>query len=551
MKHLFKQPLFYTTVISLLALGLIIASYVFGWNPPTQPPPNGNITLQTGASPAGSAGYIQFNAGSGALGGDANLFWDNTNKRLGIGTTTPQNALDIIGNLAINSGALVLKPSATPTAQKGTIYYDQTTDTFKGYQGSGWVNIYTGSQTGYVISTVQGATAATAAKSAADTILISPIFIPFTINVNNFLVQVTTALGATGDVGLYNSNGTLLLNGGSGSLTTATGIRIVVPMQTGSARLIPPGQYYVAVTWNSTTGVIAGANVTNSGFIPRSGTISGGGSVLPSSLNLANITPTNYIYAVTLTGDTKKENGAICSAASDCLSGYCYIDNDGDGYAGSSGTAYCRAIASKGTDCNDSCATCYPGSTAYTTSPDGLDQDCDGTVDNIVLTKYYLYTTASVYTGNLGGRTGADNKCNLDSNKPSTCGSGWAFISVNSSDEIRDMPTTKSINTNSAWYFKSGSASAAQAATSWANLLDGSVDSVPSTGGLASVYWTGSGNDGSLSTDYCAGWTDQSNSYAGRRGYNANTSNWLDSGTNGMCYLQQSVLCACAENWYR
>jgi hypothetical protein len=96
-KSLLKQPLFYTTVLSLLALGLIIASYVFGWTTPTQAPPNGNITLQTGASPAGSTGYIQFNAGSGALGGDANLFWDNTNKRLGIGTTTPSEKLTIVG----------------------------------------------------------------------------------------------------------------------------------------------------------------------------------------------------------------------------------------------------------------------------------------------------------------------------------------------------------------------------------------------------------------------------------------------------------------------
>jgi hypothetical protein len=102
MKHLFKQPLFYTTILSSLALGLIIASYVFGWTTPTQAPPNGNITLQTGASPAGSTGYIQFNAGSGALGGDANLFWDNINKRLGIGTTTPSEKLEVAGNIKIS-----------------------------------------------------------------------------------------------------------------------------------------------------------------------------------------------------------------------------------------------------------------------------------------------------------------------------------------------------------------------------------------------------------------------------------------------------------------
>lgn len=37
--------------------------------------------------------------------------------------------------------------------------------------------------------------------------------------------------------------------------------------------------------------------------------------------------------------------------------------------------------ASAGDDCNDSCQTCYPGSSSYTTSPDGLDQNCSGVVD--------------------------------------------------------------------------------------------------------------------------------------------------------------------------
>jgi hypothetical protein len=97
MKHLFKQPLFYTTVLSLLALGLIIASYVFGWTTPTQSPPAGNVVLQS-VTPGGSTGYVQF-ASSTQFAGDANLFWDNTNKRLGIGTTTPAYGLHIIGTM--------------------------------------------------------------------------------------------------------------------------------------------------------------------------------------------------------------------------------------------------------------------------------------------------------------------------------------------------------------------------------------------------------------------------------------------------------------------
>ena len=46
--------------------------------------------------PAGLNGYVQFN-NNGALGGDAGLFWDNVNKRLGIGTSP-----NSFGLLALN-----------------------------------------------------------------------------------------------------------------------------------------------------------------------------------------------------------------------------------------------------------------------------------------------------------------------------------------------------------------------------------------------------------------------------------------------------------------
>ncbi len=42
-----------------------------------------------------TAGYIPFGAGTSAFGNSANLFWDNTNTRLGIGTASPSYAVDI------------------------------------------------------------------------------------------------------------------------------------------------------------------------------------------------------------------------------------------------------------------------------------------------------------------------------------------------------------------------------------------------------------------------------------------------------------------------
>jgi len=53
---------------------------------------SGNLVVTTAA--AGTTGQVQFN-NSGSFGADNDFFWDNTNKRLGIGTATPGTHLDI------------------------------------------------------------------------------------------------------------------------------------------------------------------------------------------------------------------------------------------------------------------------------------------------------------------------------------------------------------------------------------------------------------------------------------------------------------------------
>ncbi|WP_413612346.1 beta strand repeat-containing protein [Bdellovibrio sp. HCB-110] len=47
------------------------------------------------ATPAGSTGQIQFNSGSNTMAADSNLNWDNTNKRLGLGTALPSTVFDV------------------------------------------------------------------------------------------------------------------------------------------------------------------------------------------------------------------------------------------------------------------------------------------------------------------------------------------------------------------------------------------------------------------------------------------------------------------------
>ncbi len=58
---------------------------------------------------------------------------------------------------------------------------------------------------------------------------------------------------------------------------------------------------------------------------------------------------------VTATFNSCFANGTLCNSESQCCSGYCYVDADGDRYSPSSGTKKCQVISQiTGTDNNDS-----------------------------------------------------------------------------------------------------------------------------------------------------------------------------------------------------
>ncbi|MBN96021.1 MAG: hypothetical protein CL928_18425 [Deltaproteobacteria bacterium] len=79
-------------------------------------------------------------------------------------------------------------------------------------------------------------------------------------------------------------------------------------------------------------------------------------------------------------------NGLACTVGgAPCTSGNCYEDFDGDRYdpGNVSPNSVCHpAPQLVGVDCDDNCATCFPGSPATTSEPDLLDQNCDGNVND-------------------------------------------------------------------------------------------------------------------------------------------------------------------------
>jgi hypothetical protein len=61
----------------------------------------GNIVLA--ATPSGVSGAIQFSDGSAFSSDATKFFWDNTNKRLGVGTNAPSSTVDINSNTLSNA----------------------------------------------------------------------------------------------------------------------------------------------------------------------------------------------------------------------------------------------------------------------------------------------------------------------------------------------------------------------------------------------------------------------------------------------------------------
>jgi len=76
-----------------------------------------------------------------------------------------------------------------------------------------------------------------------------------------------------------------------------------------------------------------------------------------------------------------REIGDPCDTNDQCCLGNCYRDEDGDGYAATSGVKTCQFSSSDGTDCYDLNADAYPDQIEYFEFDRGdgsYDYDCDG-----------------------------------------------------------------------------------------------------------------------------------------------------------------------------
>ena len=117
----------------------------------------GSTTLAVGTTPitSGTVGRILFEGTGNVLQESANLFWDNTNSRLGIGTATPATPLQINGNITIGSTSTLWRISTDVVGTGGNPggylnwMYNDNFIYYRQYNQSGFHNYETTGGSGY------------------------------------------------------------------------------------------------------------------------------------------------------------------------------------------------------------------------------------------------------------------------------------------------------------------------------------------------------------------------------------------------------------------
>ncbi len=191
------------------------------------------------ASAAAPAGGLQFNNGSGVLAGDSAIVWDNTNKRLGIGTSAPAYALDNLKTDTSTSGtrdyiarnALTLAAASNSSAYKSAALNVIGTSGAVNYTGDILVNYSLAQHNGSGTLTAAYGTYSQALNSSTGTIttgygayniaqaqsgLMTTAMGALNITVNN----KTTGVGITSGYGAEN----MLQNASTGTITTGYGV---------------------------------------------------------------------------------------------------------------------------------------------------------------------------------------------------------------------------------------------------------------------------------------------------------------------------------------
>jgi hypothetical protein len=223
-----------------------------------------NIPVASGGSAAGSTGQIQFND-SGSFGADSSLFWDNTNKRLGVGASPASNVrLDVRAQGALSTDIGFRVRNSADTANLFSV------------QGDGNANVLSRLSCGFQGMTTTGGSLHVYAGNSAD-------FMTRWFNTVGAGVVSIRTVSNGGQLTISSSTGVagVTLDGqNSNALTLGAGRHIV--FDTGTGTKIGTATTEKFAFWNKTpivqptTAIAAATFITNtSGILNDSATFDG------------------------------------------------------------------------------------------------------------------------------------------------------------------------------------------------------------------------------------------------------------------------------------
>jgi len=268
----------------------------------------------------------------------------------------------------------------------------------------------------------------------------------------------------------------------------------------------------------------------------------------PSGLTYTSPNPT-YTLNSSIPNNTPSVVGVVDSytVVTDASGGCTGTDNLPDGLFLSSSSGIISGSPAGGT---------LPGTYSICIRAANLGGSADTnltlTIDSVIILFSTDMAVSGLITGT-GGRSDADNYCSMFSTLPPpnpeslSCPNGLhSFLSIDATDEIRDMPGNYGVPVN----LPVKTINNTTLATNWADLLDGSIPvSLETALGLTMNYHTGSGSDGSLNTNegHCSNYTTASNAVTGTVGDRTATNGaWLNGGAatcdDEMNYV---LLCLC------
>jgi hypothetical protein len=212
------------------------------------------ITIGTTAITSGTVGRVLFEGAGNVVQESANLFWDNTNGRLGIGTSSPTTPINIVSstNAALfvkiqnnNSGALATTGyEMQSNTAYGSIFATSSNYTPYGVLGASQIGFYTSNTFAIALDSSSADFKIGVGTSAVERFRIKG-------NTGNVLINTTTDAGFKLDVNGTARVNTLTIGLGGGQLAqnTAIGYQALAVNTTGST-LVALG--YQSLVYNTT-----------------------------------------------------------------------------------------------------------------------------------------------------------------------------------------------------------------------------------------------------------------------------------------------------------